>query len=355
MKKYTLFIIMTLLPLWSVAQETNDSRYLEGAVPEVDGKVFFSKSFQIVGMSKDEIMQRTGVWMEDLLKGYKNDSRIVLTDEEKGNIVGNVDHYIVFSNAGLALDRTRMLFLLTATAQPENLKLDIHRIRYVYNETGKEETFPAEEMISDEYALNKSHTKLVRGVAKFRRKTVDYVDSLFVGVMDALAGKDKNKEMERVRNLQDNATVVIGGNDTPTSQPVVDVVKADTPQPKTADVPEGFKEADINNLSADLIAAANGRLVITVGSDIYNMTTLTANAGGSLGKLQGNPVVHTIFGAEQDTSAVMKADTYSVRFYPTGADKPSLILECQKLPTQPSIEGMPQIFTGEIIRAFISK
>lgn len=38
--------------------DRDDSKYLAGAVPEVDGKVVFSKEFSIPGMSQEEIYNR---------------------------------------------------------------------------------------------------------------------------------------------------------------------------------------------------------------------------------------------------------------------------------------------------------
>ena len=384
MKKInTLFIIIAMMtgsPLL-YAQEQGDSRYLEGAVTEEQGKVVFSRNFNIPGMSKDEIMQRTETWMDGLMKQNKNNSRIVFKDADAGNIVGNADHYIVFSSSALSLDRTRMLYILTATAKPENLNLEISRIRYIYNEGGKEETYTAEEMITDEYALNKAHTKLSRGYAKWRRKTVDYVDSVFIGAVNMLKATTNDARNEQELRSNNQSTIVIANNDvaaTPTTQrqpqpavqpkPAEEIKAAEAVKPAeetkpviveavaaSAPVPEGYSEADVNALSSDLIVAGNGRLVIAIGTDIYNMTTLTANAGGSLGKQNEKAVVYTIFSAEQDVSALKKADSYSVRFYPNGAERPSVILECKSLPSQPTIEGMPQIFSGEVQRAFISK
>ncbi len=384
MKKInTLFIIIAMMTGSSLlyAQEQGDSRYLEGAVTEEQGKVVFSRNFNIPGMSKDEIMQRTETWMDGLMKQNKNNSRIVFKDADAGNIVGNADHYIVFSSSALSLDRTRMLYILTATAKPENLNLEISRIRYIYNEGGKEETYTAEEMITDEYALNKAHTKLSRGYAKWRRKTVDYVDSVFIGAVNMLKATTNDARNEQELRSNNQSTIVIANNDvaaTPTTQrqpqpavqpkPAEEIKAAEAVKPAeetkpviveavaaSAPVPEGYSEADVNALSSDLIVAGNGRLVIAIGTDIYNMTTLTANAGGSLGKQNEKAVVYTIFSAEQDVSALKKADSYSVRFYPNGAERPSVILECKSLPSQPTIEGMPQIFSGEVQRAFISK
>ena len=63
MKKLTiLFLTLFLvgLPMAMRAgslkkEKRDDSRYLAGAVPEVDGKVVFSKEFQIPGMSQAQI------------------------------------------------------------------------------------------------------------------------------------------------------------------------------------------------------------------------------------------------------------------------------------------------------------
>ncbi len=393
MKKInTLFIIIMLLmgaPLMLQAQEEeDDSRYLEGAVPEEQGKVVFSRDFSIPGMSKDEIMQRTEAWMDALMKQNKNNSRIVFTDAEAGNIVGNADHYLIFSRSALALDRTRMLFLLTATAKPESLKLKISRIHYLYYEGKKEENYLAEEMITDEYALNKAHTKLSRGYAKWRRKTVDYVDSVFISAVNMLKATEADARNEQeVRNNNRQTAIVIANNQTaaapaaqlPAAQPqpteqakpaVVETKLAEAKPaeakpaetkpaaaavPAAAPVPDGYTEADAEALSTDLIVAGSGRLVVAVGTDIYNMTTLTANAGGSLGKQNDKTVIYTIFGADQDAAALKKAETYSVRFYPNGAERPSIILECKALPSQPTVAGMPQIFSGEVQRAFLMK
>ena len=39
----------------SLQAQTNDSKYLAGAVPEVEGRVVFSKEYHVPGMSKEEI------------------------------------------------------------------------------------------------------------------------------------------------------------------------------------------------------------------------------------------------------------------------------------------------------------
>ena len=71
MKRTTklLFVLACLcLPLLLQAQKRDDGKYLAGAVPEVDGKVVFSKEFSIPSMSQDEIFERMQKWMQMRLK-----------------------------------------------------------------------------------------------------------------------------------------------------------------------------------------------------------------------------------------------------------------------------------------------
>jgi len=358
-------------------------------------------------------MNRTQAWMEELLKRNHNNSRILFTDNTQGVVVGTQDHYIVFSSSALSLDRTRMVCQLTATAQPENLKLELSKIRYYYYEGKKEANYPAEEMISDEYALNKTHTKLVRGYAKWRRKTVDYVDSLYLSLANALSATQESIKREETTNqaVRDNQqVVVINQQDASTAEkelttkPTVNTSamaavatakqgaevdaekitsnvvqkeaeaqkavlgKKDDDTQKVADTQKiaetkvspalsvpGYEETDPAELTTNQIQAGSGKLIIAIGSDIYNMTTIQANAGGSIGQMNGKTVIYTILSPDQDASLLDKANTYSVRFVPNNAEKASLIMECKKLPSQKALEGMPQIFIGEIQRVLTSK
>ena len=110
MKKLTklLFIVLCLcLPTVLQAQKRDDSKYLAGAVPEEDGKVVFSKEFSIPGMSQDEIFERMQKWMDLRLKKNQNEnSRVVYTNKEKGQVLGIGEEWPVFSHSVFALDRT---------------------------------------------------------------------------------------------------------------------------------------------------------------------------------------------------------------------------------------------------------
>lgn len=365
MKNFTqVFIALFCLCMPALLHaQRDDSKYLAGAVPEVEGKVIFTKDFSIPGMSQDTIYSRLLKWMDARLAKNENNSRIVFSDKAKGQIVGMGDEWIVFSSTALSLDRTKILYQLTVTCQPEKCILEVEKIRFSYRE-GKEK-YTAEEWITDRYALNKSKTKLVRGLAKWRRKTVDFVDALCMDVTEALSAstatptsaEEKKEEKKETKALVNSGTTVITPKtqvtvEAPQSTPTTVVVT--TPQTNAQVSPAAYKEVAPNAIPADAIRTGNGKLVIVIGEEPFNMTMMTANAGGSLGKIAGNkPVIFTILSPEQPYAQMDAAQTYTVRFYPNGQTEPSVILECKKVPSQAPIEGMPRTYIGEILKAKI--
>lgn len=356
-----LFVLFCFcLPTMLHAQR-DDSKYLAGAIPEVDGKVIFTKEFSIPGMSQTEIYNRLLKWMEARLAKNDNNSRVVYSSEENGQIVGTGDEWIVFSSSALSLDRTKILYQVTATCQPEKCTLEVEKIRFNYRE-GKEK-YTAEEWITDKYALNKDKTKLVRGLAKWRRKTVDFVDDLCLGAAEALSAttakapvEEKIVEKKEEKALVNSGTTVI----TPKTQVTVETSK-NTVVPVTGTSPKSsvqitsstYKEVAPDAIPADAIQTGAGKLVIVIGQEPFNMTMMTANAGGSLGKIIGKPVIFSILSPEQPYEQMDKAENYTVRFYPNGQTEPSVILECKKYPSQAPIEGMPRTYIGEILKAKI--
>ena len=92
-----------------------------------------------------------------------------------------------------------------------------------------------------------------------------------------------------------------------------------------------YKTIAPEQLSADAIQTGAGKLVIVIGQEPFNMTMMTANSGGSLGKVNGKPVVFSILSPDQPYEQMEKAESYTIRFYPTGQTEPTVILECKKL------------------------
>ena len=366
MKRLTqlLFILCCLcLPAALSAQERDDSKYLAGAVPEQEGKVVFTKEFSIPGMQQGEIYDRMYRWMDDRLKMNANNSRLIFFDAEKGQLVGLGDEWIVFSSTALSLDRTRILYQLNVTCQPEKCTLEVEKIHYVYRE-GKEK-YTAEEWIVDKYALNKAKTKLVRGLAKWRRKTVDFVDKLGEGMAEALSATKPEPALAEVTSATEDTETPNGNNESLTvivpkkrvriSEPPTVREEIREAKPATPASSPTYQEVSPEQLPADVIQTGSGKLVIVIGEEPFNMTMMTANAGGSLGKVEGKPVVFSILSPDQPHEQIEKAEQYVVRFYPTGATEPSVVLECKQLPAPAALDGMPRTYIGEIIKATLKK
>ena len=263
---FTLFCLC--LPAMLQAQDKDDSKYLAGAVPEVDGKVVFTKEFSIPGMSQDEIYERLLGWMDARLKENENTSRVVFSDKEKGQIVGIGDEWIVFSSTALSLDRTKILYQLTVTCQPEKSVLEVEKIRFNYRE-GKEK-YTAEEWIVDKYALNKAKTKLVRGLAKWRRKTVDFVDDLCLGAAEALSATtakapvEEKKEETKVEAQKEEKKESTSFNKN--QQAAIDAALANA----------GLAQEDVTDIGCTLDKASQQYTVTFTFQDIHNTCMVDA-------------------------------------------------------------------------------
>ncbi|WP_291530258.1 DUF4468 domain-containing protein [Bacteroides sp. UBA939] len=379
-----LVLICICLPVTMHAQndENDNSKYLTGAVPEVEGKVVFTKEFSIPGMSQEEIYKRMLNWMEKRLKQNENNSRVVYSNPEEGQIVGIGDEWIIFNSSALSLDRTKILYQLSVISAPEKCTMKIDKVRFNYRE-GKDK-YTAEEWITDKYALNKAKTKLVIGLAKWRRKTVDFIDDLAVGATRALRATAIQKVAQPEKKAINSGPIVITPETTVDVITPAETVKApvagapvtsatpvasDTPvtsntpavnlevgTPAVSSTPgtvPGYKEVAPDKLPTNAIQMGAGKLVIVIGTDAFNMTMMTANAGGSLGNMSGKSVIFSFLSPDQPYEQMEKAGTYTIRFYPTNQTEPSVVLECKKLPAQAPMEGQPRMYIGEILKAFI--
>lgn len=213
MKKILITLIAVLLPLFaadSMAQgifsnkEYDGGRqpreaYLPGAVPEVDGKVVFTKTYEAAGMSKADIYLRLSNWASfrynpSTERGKWNDAdyfknteyaRVLKASAEDGllKIQGNED--MVFTNKTLAKDMTIVSYILETTITDGKADVTIDNIVYTYNLTDNAERIEAEDWITDKEAFTKSG-KFNKGSGKFRVKTVDLVTELFKEIEEAL-------------------------------------------------------------------------------------------------------------------------------------------------------------------------
>ena len=160
----------------------SDAKYIEqGSVPEVDGKIVFSKNFNVPGKNAQEIYDKVYGALDSLAKTDNQiKSGIVLINKKEHIIAAHYSEWLEFSRSFISLDRTKFNYTIIATCSDDKLNLRLERITYRYEEgrvTGFRAT--AEDLIGDKNAVNKKRTKLNAGAAKFRRKTIDRKDEIF--------------------------------------------------------------------------------------------------------------------------------------------------------------------------------
>ena len=193
MMKRLLIAMLMGLPLAAAAQDNTwekaavtttanaDQKYLEGAVPVVDGQVVFETTIKAPGKTGRQIYDIMLNQMQQLTQGPEQfeQSTVTLQNAEQLQIVGNYQEWLVFKNKPLNLDRTRLFYHLFADCRDGEATVKMTRIVYLYDEERDPQTYYANEWITDRYGLNKKKTKLARVSGKFRRKTIDRKDYLF--------------------------------------------------------------------------------------------------------------------------------------------------------------------------------
>lgn len=170
---------------------SRDAKYLAGAVPLVDGKVEWKLDIDVPGKTADQIYDIMLQYMTELTEGENQleGSNAALVNKAEHIVVASVREWLVFTDKFLSLDRTKFNYTLIAYCSDNHLTVTMGRITYIY-EDGRVKNggyvYKAEEWISDDNALNRKKTKLYKGSAKFRRKTIDRKDSLFDSIKAAV-------------------------------------------------------------------------------------------------------------------------------------------------------------------------
>lgn len=207
MMKKAILAMLLLLPLAAVAQNTWEkpeeqkksenkstketttkangeeyqyARYLGNVVPVVNGEVVWEKTYANSKTAEENyaamLNYLTAMTKEE---GQLENSNVSLVNKAEHKIVCHFEEWMVFTNSFLSLDRTRFIYTLIAECKDRQVYVKIFRINYWYEELRNGGyRYKAEEWITDEYALNKKHTRLAKISGKFRRKTVDRVEEL---------------------------------------------------------------------------------------------------------------------------------------------------------------------------------
>lgn len=171
------------------AVKMEDMRYLSGTVPEVNGKIVFALDVDVPGKSAQDIYDIVYAKLDSMTKESNQlpESMIALVNKRDHIIAARFNEWLVFSSNFISLDRTEFDYTVIATCTDRHLHMTLERMSYNYGEgTSTGFRLPAEKLISDKAALNKSKTKLLLGSAKFRRGTIDRKDDIFKAITQAL-------------------------------------------------------------------------------------------------------------------------------------------------------------------------
>lgn len=306
MKTLRLQIIILLLLCVSVPFCGQDllPKYQAGAVTELDGKVVFNRKIK-TNASSDRLFDLMDKWLNDIYaKQDPLKNRIVLSNSQTKEIAGVGEKVLVFSASALSLDKALMTYQLIVKISDNECDMTFRNIKYKYQEARKDILYTAEEMITDDVALNKDKTKLNRFYNKFRTHTIDSINVFFDSAEIYLNG----------RPAQHGASVqtsVVESVPTP-------VVPTTVSQSLVADKEEsvllpGYKRIDADKIPGNIIKLLNDWTLITSGNDIAN--PMTASWGG-LGQLWEQSVAFCFINPTRYSISTMdEGEVYTISFY----------------------------------------
>jgi len=320
MKNFIASLIFCL-PLFVHAQ--TDEKYLEGAITLKDGKVTFSTEMTVPAMTKEQIYETLLDWANTRYQPTKKmNARVLFQNPEEGSIAISGEEYLVFSTSALSLDRTRIYYQLKIICENGKSNIDMTRIRYWYDESrdgGKK--YDAENWIVDEWALNKSKTKLAPICGKFRKKTIDLKEELFHEIQSVLGNKMISLGLKENPVTPETQVQVVQ------VQSVSAPVKASNPDPKP----------EINPQTADnteTLIAQSSRMTITAGND--EQFEINKECWGGFGELFGKKVAFCLIDTQKTMGNLLMThnDNYKISFYLSNNSQPAVVINCKKLMAQ---------------------
>jgi flavin reductase (DIM6/NTAB) family NADH-FMN oxidoreductase RutF len=320
-----------------------DSKYLAGAVPEVNGKVIFSDTLQLQDLDKNQIYEFVLIWAK---ANYNTeDSRVAYTNEEESIVSCRGRSELRFSSSALSLDRAFMIYQLNIFCLENACRIEMRSINYEYNVASKREPekYFAEKWITDKEALN-GKNKLYRSNGKFRIKTVDLFDDICnslniniqTGEVDLYTDKDKSNLYNRKKPKEIAAKTAVQSQEEPVvirqEPPQNTVIETQTIQqvpepprmpvvaPKTESLTtgttlDGFRQLDPKQIPGNIIKMLTDDWMLITAGDDNKFNMMTASWGG-LGSLYGKPVTFCFINPTRYTFQLMESgDTYTLSFY----------------------------------------
>ena len=350
--KRIILLLLVCLPLIGFAQ--TDKKYLEGAIPLVNGKVTFTSEMNVGTMSKEQIFETLLTWANKRFQPTdKFNARILYSNPEEGNIVINGDEFIVFSSTALALDRTRIYYHLVLSCQTGKCNITMNRIRYWYEEDRNGgEKYTAEEWITDEMALKKDKTKLYPICGKFRRKTIDLKDELFKDIQSVLG--------QKMIDMGLKAAPVTPESQVKVSQPqMYQPAQVATVTPV---VPQAVSTSVPTTQAQDMESLINQatRMTITAGND--EQFEISKECWGGFGELFGKKVAFCLIDTQKTMGNMLmvQSENYKISFYTDNNSQPTVVVHCKKLMAQ-TINGeeaqkmSPNSVTGKSYNMYVGE
>lgn len=304
------------------ATSQTDSKYLAGAVPEVDGKVLFSSTITVnKPITDDRLFELMDKWVSNEYSVQDGSrQRILLSNKEDKSIAAQGDMTLVFKRSALSLDQSNMLYQLILQINGGKCEAVVRSIKYEYNDAGKKiSTFPAEEMITDKYALNKKGDKLNNYYNKFRIYTVDSINALF-NKIDVYLNGAKVVAGAVERDYQPTAPAA----SVPMAALAPAAVAAETYQetvaaPSVAEIGSvsalpGFRQISADKIPGNIVKLLNNWTLITSGT-AEKTNVMTASWGG-LGVFWEKPVAFCFLNPSRYSVQTMdQGETYTISFY----------------------------------------
>ena len=319
--KNLISLLFLCLPFLVHAQ--TDEKYLEGAITLKNGKVTFSTEMVTPAMTKEQIYETILDWANKRFQPTeKMNARVLFQNPEEGSIAIGGEEYLVFSNSALSLDRTRIYYQMKVLCENGKSNIEMSRIRYWYDEARDGgEKYEAENWIVDEWGLNKSKTKLAPICGKFRKKTIDLKDELFMEIQSVLGNKMIELGLKPAPITPEAQVQIVQAQ--PISKPVEIMQSEPTPE-------------KVSHTSDDLetIITQSSRMTITAGND--EQFEISKECWGGFGELFGKKVVFCLIDTQKTMGNLLmtQSENYKISFYQSNNNQPALVINCKKLMAQ---------------------
>ena len=160
------------------------------AIPVKNGKVTFEETIPAQGYTAEQVKSIIDTWLKERFVKPTIISAKHINSGNPYTAILKGEEYIVFKNKPLVLERARIYYYLTLTANDGSCTFNMSRITYWYDDEDENGGLKmiAEEWITDENAINKKGN-LKKFEGKFRNKTIELKDFLINDLTNRLNRK----------------------------------------------------------------------------------------------------------------------------------------------------------------------